>query len=482
MTRPTHDHLFVGGRWVEPGSDARFEVHSPITEEHLASVPAACEADVDAAVAAARQAFDQGPWPRLAVEERIAHLRRLSDLYAAGVDELATLITDEIGSPITFSIFTQAVAPSMMLTTFLDLAASHPWAERRPTTTGGTSVVRRLPVGVVAAIVPWNVPQVVTLSKLVPALLAGCTVVVKPSPEAPLDAYWLADRIHEAGLPEGVVSILPAGREVGAHLVAHPGVDKVAFTGSTDAGRRIAEICGAQLKRVSLELGGKSAAIVLDDADLDRTVDGLRFASFMNTGQACAAQTRVLAPRSRYAEVVEAFAAMTADLVVGDPHDEATEIGPLVAARQQQRVLDYIELGRAEGARAVVGGPGRPDGIDRGWYVRPTVFADVHNGMRIAREEIFGPVITVIPYDGDDDAVAIANDSPFGLGGSVWTADRDRGFLLAELVRTGTIGVNHYGPDFGAPFGGFKDSGIGREYGPEGLDEYTELQSVGLLP
>jgi betaine-aldehyde dehydrogenase len=482
MTRPTHDHLFVGGRWVEPGSDARFEVHSPITEEHLASVPAACEADVDAAVAAARQAFDQGPWPRLAVEERIAHLRRLSDLYAAGVDELATLITDEIGSPITFSIFAQAVAPSMMLTTFLDLAASHPWAERRPTTTGGTSVVRRLPVGVVAAIVPWNVPQVVTLSKLVPALLAGCTVVVKPSPEAPLDAYWLADRIHDAALPEGVVSILPAGREVGAHLVAHPGVDKVAFTGSTDAGRRIAEICGAQLKRVSLELGGKSAAIVLDDADLDRTVDGLRFASFMNTGQACAAQTRVLAPRSRYAEVVEAFAAMTADLVVGDPHDEATEIGPLVAARQQQRVLDYIELGRAEGARAVVGGPGRPDGIDRGWYVRPTVFADVHNGMRIAREEIFGPVITVIPYDGDDDAVAIANDSPFGLGGSVWTADSERGFLRAEQVRTDTIGVNHYGPDFGAPFGGFKDSGIGREYGPEGLDEYTELQSVGLLP
>ncbi len=482
MTLRSYDRVYIGGRWVPAAGADTIEVVSPRTEDVVATVPHAGAADVDAAVAAARAAFDRGPWPRLAPAERVERLRPFAERYAERTDELAALVTEEIGSTITFSQLAQSLAPSMMIGTFLDLAARHPWEERRPTVMGGTSLVRRLPVGVVAAIVPWNVPQVVLVAKLVPALLAGCTVVVKPSPESPLDAFFLAELLEAADLPEGVVSVLPAGREVGEHLVCHPGVDKVAFTGSTAAGRRIAALCGERLTRVSLELGGKSAAIVLDDADPATTAEGLRFASFMNTGQACAAQTRVLAPRRRLGEVVDAVAAMADDLVIGDPRDAATEIGPLVARRQQQRVTDYIDLGVAEGAKVVAGGLGLPDEVDRGWYVRPTVFADVDNTMRIAREEIFGPVVCVIPYDDEDDAVALANDSEFGLAGSVWTSDPERGLAVAGRVRTGTTAVNHYAADFGSPFGGFKASGIGREYGPEGLDEFVELQAISLLP
>ena len=477
----SHDSLYVGGRWVPPRGPGRIEVISPTTEEVIASVPDATPDDVDDAVAAARRAFDEGPWPAMAVEERLGYLRRFEEMYAERSDELAELITAEVGTPITFSKLAQSGGPALMITAFLELAAQHCWEERRPTMMGGHSLVRRLPVGVVAAIVPWNVPQIVTISKLLPALIAGCAVVVKPSPESPLDAYFMAEVLDSCGLPEGVVSVLPAGRETGEHLVRHPGVDKVAFTGSTAAGRRIAEICGAQLKRTSLELGGKSAAIILDDADMGVTVDGLRFASFFNSGQACAAQTRVLAPRSRYDEVVDALAAMVADLAVGDPDDPATEIGPMVSQRQQGRVGDYIDIGVAEGARPIVGGAGMPPGIDRGWYIRPTLFADVDNSMRIAREEIFGPVLSVIPYDSVDDAVEMANDSEYGLAGSVWTSDAERGLEIAGRVRTGTSAVNHYSADFGSPFGGFKASGIGREYGPEGLDAYTELQSISVL-
>ena len=275
-----------------------------------------------------------------------------------------------------------------------------------------------------------------------------------------------------------MVSIVPAGREVGEHLVAHPGVDKVAFTGSTAAGRKIAAICGEQLKRVSLELGGKSAAIVLDDADLAATMEGLKFASLMNNGQACVAQTRILASRANYDDVVDALGETVGSHAGRRPDDPATEIGPLVAQRQQERVEKYIALGQEEGARVVVGGNGMPDGLDQGWYVRPTVFADVDNGMRIAQEEIFGPVLSVIPYDDVDDAVRIANDCDYGLAGSVWTADREAGLDVARRVRTGTYGVNQYTMDFVAPFGGFKASGIGREFGPEGLEHYTELKSI----
>jgi aldehyde dehydrogenase (NAD+) len=482
MAVRSHDSLFVGGRWVPPSGSGRIEVISPVTEEPIASVPEATAIDADAAVEAARRAFDDGPWPRLPVDERIEALRRFGKLYETRVDELAELITAQIGSPITFSKLAQSTAPSLLITTTLDFAEQYPWIERRPNMIGGETMVRRLPVGVVAAIVPWNVPQVVTISKLVPSLVAGCCVVLKPSPETPLDAMVVAELVEQADLPEGVVSVLPAGREVGEHLVRHPGVDKVGFTGSTAAGRRIAEICGSQIKRYCLELGGKSAAIVLDDADVEHTVEGLRFASFMNTGQACAAQTRVLAPRSRYDEVVDGLATMADSLVVGHPMDEATEIGPLVARRQQVRVDEYVAVGLDEGARAAAGGPGRPDGFDTGWYVRPTVFADVRNDMRIAREEIFGPVLSVIPYDSEDEAVHLANDSEFGLAGSVWSRDEEHAAEVAGLVRTGATAVNHFAPDFSAPFGGFKASGIGREFGPEGIDEYVEIQSISRIP
>jgi aldehyde dehydrogenase (NAD+) len=473
-----HDKLFIGGEWVDPASNAVIEVISPHTEEVIATVPDASTADVDRAVAVARAEFDDGDWPRLAPAERAAAVQRFAEAYMGRLGDMAEIITTEMGSPITFSNLGQAPAAWMMLNTFIGIAQAFDWEEERVGMLGTPIIVRREPVGVVAGIVPWNVPQFVTMSKLAPALLAGCTIVLKPAPETPLDAYLMAELLDEAGIPKGVVSILPAGREVGEHLVRHPGIDKVAFTGSTAAGRRIASICGEQLKRVSLELGGKSAAIILDDADLAATVEGLKFASMMNNGQACVAQTRVLASRARYDEVVDALSGMVSSLVVGDPGDAATEIGPLVAKRQQERVEKYIALGQEEGARVVVGGNGRPEGIDRGWYVQPTVFANATNDMRIAREEIFGPVVAVIPYDDVRDAVKIANDSEYGLAGSVWTADVEQGMDIARRVRAGTYGVNQYTMDFVAPFGGYKSSGIGREFGKEGLEHYLELKSI----
>jgi aldehyde dehydrogenase (NAD+) len=473
-----HQQLFIGGEWVEPAGTGTIDVISPHSEELVGRVPEGTAADIDRAVAAARDAFDNGEWPRLSPEERIAAVQKFSEVYAAHIPDMAAVVTEEMGSPITFSNLAQSPAPWMMLNTFLQIAAEYPWEERRQGVLGSDVIVRREPAGVVGAIVPWNVPQFVIMSKLAPALIAGCTIVVKPSPETPLDAFLMADLLNEAGIPKGVVSVIPAGREVGEHLVRHPGVDKIAFTGSTAAGRRIASICGEQLKRVSLELGGKSAAIILDDADLAATVEGLKFASLMNNGQACVAQTRILASRDRYDEVVDAVSGMVGALAVGDPQDEATEVGPLVAERQQERVEKYIAVGQEEGARVAVGGNGRPSGLEKGWYVKPTVFSGVDNSMRIAREEIFGPVLAVIPYDDTDDAVRIANDSEYGLAGSVWTGDIDQGLDIARRVRTGTYGVNQYTMDFIAPFGGYKGSGLGREFGVEGLSHYVELKSI----
>ena len=473
-----HEKLFIGGEWVDPAGTDVIEVISPHSEEVVGRVPEGTTADIDRAVAAARTAFDEGEWPRMAPEERIAAVQRFSDVYAARMMDMAQVITTEMGSPISFSQLAQSPAPWMMLNSFIETAKAHAWEEERTGVLGSPVIVRSEGVGVVGAIVPWNVPQFVTMSKLAPALLSGSTIVIKPSPETPLDAMLMAELLEEAGIPKGVVSVIPAGREVGEHLVRHPGVDKIAFTGSTAAGRTIASICGEQLKRVSLELGGKSAAIILDDADLAHTMEGLKFASLMNNGQACVAQTRILASRKSYDAVVEALAETVRGMTVGDPDDPTTEIGPLVAERQQERVDKYIALGQEEGARVVVGGNGRPSGIEKGWYVQPTVFADVDNSMRIAQEEIFGPVLAVIPYDDVDDAVRIANDSEFGLAGSVWTADAAAGMEIARRVRTGTYGVNQYTMDFVAPFGGFKASGIGREFGREGLEHYLELKTI----
>jgi aldehyde dehydrogenase (NAD+) len=469
--------FFIDGDWAAPATGDTIQVVSPHSEQVVATVPEGSKADIDAAVAAARRAFDSGPWPRMTPEERIDVVQNFSNLYAGKLGDMAEIISTEMGAPLSFSNLAQAPAPWMQIEAFLAIARSFPWEESR-TGSLGEVIVRHEPVGVVAAIPPWNVPQFTIMSKLIPALLAGCTIVVKPAPETPLDTYLMAELLQEAGVPAGVVNIVTAGREVGEHLVAHPGIDKVAFTGSTAAGRKIGAVCGEQLKRVSLELGGKSAAIVLDDADLAATVEGLKFTALMNSGQACVAQTRILASRANYDNVVEALAAGVGAMQVGDPLDPATEIGPMVAQRQQERVEKYIALGQEEGARVVLGGNGMPDGLSSGWYVRPTIFADVDNGMRIAQEEIFGPVLSVIPFDDVADAVRIANDSEYGLAGTVWTGDVEAGLDVARQVRAGTYGVNTYTMDFAAPFGGFKNSGIGREFGPEGLSQYTELKSI----
>ncbi|NIJ12569.1 betaine-aldehyde dehydrogenase [Saccharomonospora amisosensis] len=475
-----YKELYIGGRWTTPATDSAIEVVSPHSEQVVGRTPEGTTEDLDAAVAAAREAFDKGPWPRLSPQDRIAAVQRFADAYRARQDELAELISTEMGAPIWFSQVGQVGATMMALDSYLAAACDTKWEERRTGAFGGEVVVRREPAGVAGIITPWNVPHFVTMAKLAPALLAGCTVVLKPPPESPLSGLALAEILDEAGLPEGVVSVLPAGREVGERLVSHGGVDKISFTGSTAAGRRIASLCGQDLRRVTLELGGKSAAIILDDADLAQTVERLQLASLMNSGQACIAQTRILASRKRHDEVVDALAEMVGGLTIGDPLDHGNYIGPLVARRQQERVENYIRIGTEEGAKVAVGGPGRPEGLDTGWYVRPTVFAGVDNSARIAQEEIFGPVLAVIPYEDTEDAIRIANDSEYGLAGSVWTSDVEHGLDVARRIRTGTLGINQYLLEFNAPFGGFKASGIGREFGPEGIDGYVELKSVAL--
>jgi betaine-aldehyde dehydrogenase len=344
----------------------------------------------------------------------------------------------------------------------------------------GRAHVLREPLGVVGAIVPWNVPLFVSLCKLAPALAAGCTVVLKPPPETPLFAYLLAEAIEAAEVPKGVVNIVAAGREVGEHLVTHPDVDKISFTGSTAAGRRVGALCGERLRPLTLELGGKSAAILLEDVDVEKCIPELLPFAMMNSGQACVAQTRILAPRRRYAQIVEALTEEVRRQKVGDPFDPETFCGPLISERQRTRVEEYIASGREQGARVAIGG-GRPHGLDTGWFVEPTVFADVRNEMRIAQEEIFGPVVAVIPFDDEQDAVRIANASRYGLSGSVWTNDPARGMRIARRVRTGTFTVNGCVLDFATPFGGYKESGMGRELGPEGLLGFVETKSVSLL-
>ncbi|MFX4291911.1 aldehyde dehydrogenase [Streptomyces bohaiensis] len=472
----SYNQLFIGGRWADSAGSEVIEVRSPHDRSLVGTVPHATPEDVDHAVAAARTAFDQGPWPRTAPEERRRTVARFQELYNARAAEFAALITAENGSPLTFTTGLNVHALPEQTAAYLRAAADLAWEEELPSGT----LLRREAVGVVAAIIPWNAPHQSALVKMVPALLAGCTVVLKASPETAVDALALAEVVADAGFPDGVVSVLPAGRATSEYLVAHPGVDKVAFTGSTAAGRSIAATAGAQLKRVSLELGGKSAAIVLDDADPAAVARGLMHHSLGNNAQNCQAHTRILAPRSRYEEIVQAVRAMVESLVVGDPARPETFIGPMVRPDHQERVRSYIELGIAEGARLVTGGPEVPRGLEGGCYVTPTLFADVDSSLRVAREEIFGPVLVVIPFADDEDAVRIADDSDFGLGGGVWSADHERAVGIARRVRTGMMLVNGATPAFDGPFGGFKASGIGREFGAVGLGQYIEYKSIAL--
>ena len=474
-----YDKLFIGGKWVAPSGPDTIKVFSPATLEQVGSVPEAVEADVDAAVAVAREAMDHGPWPRTAPTERAAVIAKFLEIVNARQPEMGGVLTDSMGGPTQTVLTMQHLPATMAIGYYVGLAETYPWEEAK-VGLFGAGRVHREPVGVVAAVIPWNVPFFIACNKLAPALIAGCPVILKPAPETPLDANLLAEWLTEAGLPEGVLSVLPAGREVSEYLITHPGVDKVTFTGSTAAGRRVGMLATERLKRVSLELGGKSAAIVLDDVDLAAAIPMLTFSGLMNTGQACVAQSRILAPRSRYDEVTDAVVAAAAMFKVGDPLDPETQLGPLVAERQRDRVEGYIAKGVGEGARLVLGG-GRPAGLDKGWYVESTVFADVDNKMTIAQEEIFGPVLSIIPYDTEEEAIAIANDSDFGLAGSVWTSDVSHGLDVARQVRTGTYGINWYAFDMSSPFGGYKASGIGREDGIEGLNAFTEIKSI-LMP
>jgi aldehyde dehydrogenase (NAD+) len=476
----SYDSLFIGGEWVRPSSGARIDVTSASTEEPIGSVPEGAEADVDAAVAAARRAFDDPHgWSQWEPPARAQALGRLAAELEARAGEMAQRVSAQNGMPISIATMLEGGFPVIVLRYIAGLLDGASFEEERPGFLGGTNIVRREPIGVVGAIVPWNYPQTLAAFKYGPALAAGCTIVMKPSPETVLDAFLLAEAVAAAGIPDGVVSIVPGGRELGAYLVEHRDVDKVAFTGSTAAGRRVAEACGRLLRPVTLELGGKSAAIVLEDADLDLAKIGndLFAATLVNNGQTCYLGTRVLAPRSRYDEVVDTLAAFASSLAVGDALDPATQIGPMASQTHRDRVEGYVAKGNSDGARLVTGG-GRPQDMDRGWFVEPTVFADVDNSSTIAQEEIFGPVLSVIAYGDVDDAIRIANDSDYGLGGSVWTTDTERGKDVARRVRTGTIGINKYLPDPGAPFGGVKASGIGRELGPNAIGAYQQFKSI----
>jgi aldehyde dehydrogenase (NAD+) len=468
------DKVYIDGAWVPSTGKGTIDVVNSTTEEVMGHIPAGTAEDVDKAVKAARKAFET--WSTTSVEERAKYLTRITEGLQARMDEIATLVSQEVGMPKSLSLLVQAGLPLMDFQNTASLVNEVQFEEQV-----GTSLIVREPVGVVGAITPWNYPLHQIAAKVAPALAAGCTIVLKPSEVAPLNAFVLAEVIDDIGLPAGVFNLVTGtGDVVGEAMSAHPDIDMISFTGSTRAGKRITEVAAATVKRVTLELGGKSPNVILDDADLEKAVaDGVAKA-FLNSGQTCSALTRMLVPRSKLAEV-EAIAKATAEAFTpGDPFGEATRLGPLVSAAQLERVRGYIKKGEEEGARLVTGGAESPEGLEQGYFVRPTVFSDVTTDMTIAQEEIFGPVLSILPYDDEEEAVRIANDTIYGLAGGVWSGDAERAKAIARRIRTGQVEVNGGSFNPMAPFGGYKQSGRGRELGKFGIEEYLETKSLQL--
>src|SRR3954470_4651628 len=466
------DRLFIGGEWVQPSGDDVLEVIDSTTEQVMGRVPEGTAADVDRAVAAARAAFQE--WSQVPLEQRVAACAAIGQQLAARSAEIAALISREVGMPIELSTMIQAGLPTMDFASMPEVAGRTVWEEQ-----GGNWLVVREPVGVVGCITPWNYPLHQLCAKVAPALAAGCTVVAKPSEVTPLNAFILAEVIDEVGLPGGVFNLVPGyGPTVGEAIAGHPGIDMVSFTGSTRAGKRVSEVAAGTVKRVALELGGKSPAVVLDDADMEKSVVDVVSRCYLNSGQTCSALTRMLVPRERLPEAEAIAAAVAQQVKVGDPFDQDSTLGPLVSDAQRERVRGYIRKGREEGAKLVAGGEEPPEGSDKGYFVQPTVFSEVRPEMTIAQEEIFGPVLSIIPYDDEDEAVRIANDSLYGLAGGVWSSDPERAQRVARRIRTGQVEIN--GATFNplAPFGGYKQSGNSRELGKFGLEEFLEVKSI----
>lgn len=470
------DKLFIGGEWVAPSTSALIDVINATTEQVVFQVVEGQSADIERATAAARASFDKGPWPRLTHAERAGYLRAIATGIRKRAEQFAAIQSSQMGIPYTQSLGGAAWTADLY-DYYADRAVDYPFIERHKSADGGVGLLVREPVGVVGAILPWNGPMTLIAPKLAPALLAGCTVVLKPSSEAPGEAYLLAEIFEEIGLPPGVVNVVTARRGASEVLVRDPRVDKISFTGSSAAGKKIASIMGERIGRFTLELGGKSAAIILDDYDIATAATALAAAGTRMTGQVCASLTRIVVPRKRHDDFVEALSHAMSLTKVGDPFDSETAMGPLATSRQRDIVERYIAIGKQEGARLTTGGS-RPQHLDRGFFVEPTVFANVDNSSTIAQEEIFGPVLSVIAADDEDHAVNIANDSVYGLNAAVFSNDLERAYGVARRLQSGTVGHNGFRADFGIAFGGFKQSGIGREGGREGIHPYVETKTI----